>query len=70
MEQILVEIAGETALLYRLQRYGLALLDFEDQSLSVLRPRMVLLFRMLPELRRVDKSVAAQLANEWCLHRG
>ena len=48
VQQVVHEVAGQAALLYREQRKTNSLLDFEDESLSRLCPRMVLLRGVLP----------------------
>ena len=59
MEKILVKVTGKPPLLYRLQRHGFQLLDFEDESLSTLQRGVVLFFRMLPEIVSSNESVTA-----------
>ena len=50
VEKISVKVPGKAPLLNRLQRHGLALLDFEDEPFSVFRPRVMLHACVLPEI--------------------
>ena len=56
VQQVGHEVAGQAAFLYRLQRDTDSLLDFEDESLSRLCPRMVFFRGVRPEILRRKKA--------------
>ena len=50
VEKISVEIPSKAPLLNRLQRHGLALLDFENEPFPIFCPRVMLRACVLPEI--------------------
>ena len=69
MQQVVHEVTSQAALLYWMQWYTNSLLDFEDESLSRLCPRVVLLRGVRPEILRRQEPGSTQLTNHRSLHR-
>jgi hypothetical protein len=61
MQQVLHEVARQTALFHWLQGHTVSLLHLEDKSLSVLCPRMVCCFGVSPKTFGRQKTRSAQL---------
>ena len=68
MQQVVHEVTSQAALLYWMQWYTNSLLDFEDESLSRLCPRVVFFRGVRPEILRRKKAGPTQLTNDWSLH--
>ena len=68
VQQVVHEIAGQTTLLYRLQWHTDSLLNFEDESLSRLCPRVVFFRGVFPEILWRQEASTTQLTDDWSLH--